>query len=198
MSDDNAIKSDAGWRTARDAARDQVIPPRAIDAVLPAPLEPSMPTAPATPTVPARARPAQPPDAAALNELWTAAPSSPPRGVRGLLARILRRILAPFLDTQVAFNSRQVQYDNHLLEYIDARLGETHRHYDQVLGMHGQHIEDINARHKILQEELVRHVHDLVRRIDLVLAESERSRVSLESALRDVRARLAQLEARLK
>ncbi len=38
----------------------------------------------------------------------------------------------------------------------------------------------------ILQEELVAHVHDLVKRIDLVLAEAERGRVSAEHALKDV------------
>jgi hypothetical protein len=56
---------------------------------------------------------------------------------------------------------------------------------------------DIDERHLILQEELVAHVHDLVKRIDLVLGESEKGRLSLEFALRDVRHRLAQLEERL-
>jgi hypothetical protein len=49
----------------------------------------------------------------------------------------------------------------------------------------------------ILQEELVAHVHDLVKRIDLVLAEAEQGRVGLEHGLRDVRARLVRLEERL-
>jgi hypothetical protein len=63
-----------------------------------------------------------------------------------------------------------------------------------VLGIHGRHIQDANERHLILQEELVAHVHDLIKRIDLVLGESERGRLSLEFALRDVRHRLTRLE----
>jgi hypothetical protein len=100
-------------------------------------------------------------------------------------------------EAQVAFNSRQVQFDNETLAYLEARLAETHRHYDEVLGLHGRHMAEIDERHLILQEELVAHVHDLVKRIDLVLAEAEKGRLSLEFALRDVRARVAKLEERL-
>ena len=57
---------------------------------------------------------------------------------------------------------------------------------------------DIDERHLILQEELVAHVHDLVKRIDLVLAETDKGRLSLELALRDVRTRLADLEQRVR
>jgi hypothetical protein len=57
---------------------------------------------------------------------------------------------------------------------------------------------EIDERHLILQEELVAHVHDLVKRIDLVLSTAERGRLSLEFALRDVRTRLARLEERLR
>ena len=42
--------------------------------------------------------------------------------------------------------------------------------------IHGRHMGEIDERHLILQEELVAHVHDLVKRIDLVLAEAERGR----------------------
>ena len=42
-------------------------------------------------------------------------------------------------------------------------------------GIHGRHMGEIDERHLILQEELVAHVHDLVKRIDLVLAEAERA-----------------------
>jgi hypothetical protein len=66
-----------------------------------------------------------------------------------------------------------------------------------VLGHYGQHLTEIDQRHLILQNDLVAHVHDLVKRIDIVLAESERGRVSLEAGLRDVRARLVHLEERL-
>ena len=41
---------------------------------------------------------------------------------------------APVLEAQVAFNAQQVQLDNELLDYVDARLAATHRHYDAVLG----------------------------------------------------------------
>jgi hypothetical protein len=45
----------------------------------------------------------------------------------------------------------------------------------------------------IIQEELVIHVEDLIRRIDLVLSGAERSRLSLEHQVRDVRGRLERL-----
>ena len=48
----------------------------------------------------------------------------------------------------------------------------------------------------ILQEELVAHVHDLVKRIDLVLSEGERGRLGLENALKEVRRRLDALSER--
>ena len=58
-------------------------------------------------------------------------------------------------------------------------------------------MNEIDERHVLLERELVSHVHDLVRRIDLLLSGNERGRISLESALRDVRARLARIEERL-
>ena len=115
----------------------------------------------------------------------------------GTLYRFLRRILSPLVDTQTAFNASQARQNDALLDYVDARADATHRHYDAVLGQYGQHIADANERHRILQSELIAHVHDLVDRIDLVLAESERGRVSLEAALRDLRARLVRLEERV-
>lgn len=137
------------------------------------------------------------PDAGAVNALWEARPVRGFAGLKGWLARKLQALLAPQLEAQVAFNSRQVQLDNQLLAYLEARLAETHRHYDAVLGIHGRHLQEIDERHLILQEELVAHVHDLVKRVDLVLAESEKGRLSLEFALRDLRLRLLALEARL-
>jgi hypothetical protein len=117
-----------------------------------------------------------------------------PGGFRGLLGRLVLRALGPVLDAQVAFNSNQVRFDNELLAYVDARIDAVHRHYDAVLGTHGRHMGEIDERHLILQEELVAHVHDLVKRIDLVLSTAERGRLSLEFALRDVRTRLLRLE----
>jgi hypothetical protein len=137
------------------------------------------------------------PDGAPVNETWDIRTISLPSGPRGLLQRLLRRALAPWIEAQVTFNSRQVQLDNELLEFVGERFSLTHRHYDSVLGIHGRHMEDIDKRHLILQEELVAHVHDLVKRIDLILEDAERNRLSLETTLRDVRTRLAALERRL-
>jgi hypothetical protein len=136
------------------------------------------------------------PDNAALNEGWRVRDAAG-GGWRRLLARGLGRILGRVLDAQESFNSRQVQFDNALLDYIDARLTATHRHYDDVLGLHGRHMGEIDERHLIVQEELVAHVHDLVRRIDLVLGEAERGRLGLERELRELRDRMRQLEERL-
>jgi hypothetical protein len=136
------------------------------------------------------------PDNAALNEGWRVRDAAG-GGWRRLLARGLGRILGRVLDAQESFNSRQVQFDNALLDYIDARLAATHRHYDEVLGLHGRHMGEIDERHLIVQEELVAHVHDLVRRIDLVLGEAERGRLGLERELRELRDRMRQLEERL-
>ena len=145
---------------------------------------------PAPPPLPA------PPDARAVNAAWPAeAPA--PRGLRAVLARLLRGVLGPRHEAQVAFNARQVQLDNELLAYVQARFEATHRHYDSVLGGVGRHLGEIDERHLIVQEELVAHVQDLVRRIDLVLAESERSRRALERALEALKTRLQQLEGRL-
>jgi hypothetical protein len=137
------------------------------------------------------------PDNAALNEGWRVRDAPGGGGWRRLLARGLARLLARVLDAQESFNSRQVQFDNALLDYIDARLEATHRHYDDVLGLHGRHMGEIDERHLILQEELVAHVHDLVRRVDLVLAEAERGRISLERDLRELRDRVRRLEEQL-
>jgi hypothetical protein len=137
-----------------------------------------------------------PPDGSAVNALWRAAPP-PRRGLRGFLARLLERLLAPRHEAQVAWNARQVQLDNELLAYVDARFAATHQHYDRVLGQVGRHLGESDERHLILQEELVAHVHDLVKRIDLVLSETERGRLAQSHALLDLRARLLRLEERL-
>ncbi|MFI5182753.1 MAG: hypothetical protein ACHQNV_00025 [Vicinamibacteria bacterium] len=146
-----------------------------------------------TEPLPEPAPPPLRPDGSAVNALWDV--SQAPTG--GLLGRWLRRALSPFVGAQVAWNSQQVQLDNAILGYVDARFDVTHRHYDRVLGIQGRHIQDANERHLILQEELVAHVHDLVHRIDLVLGEAEKGRLSLEAALRDVRNHLARVEERL-
>ena len=58
-------------------------------------------------------------------------------------------------------------------------------------------MDDIDTRHRELERELVRHVHDLARRIDVVLGEGEKGRVSHEAALRSIRERLRALEEKL-
>ena len=144
------------------------------------------------------ALPAPPrPDNSALNAMWRIL-EAPRRSLRGILGRFRGRGPGPALQRQQDFNARQVQFDNELLAYVEARLDATHRQYDRVLGLHGDHMGEIDERHIILQEELVAHVHDLVKRIDLVLGQAERGRLGLESALKDLRARVAGLEERLR
>ena len=178
-------------RRIRDSVREAVDGERRAEEVLgppPAVREPVAPPPLAEP--PPFALAAARPDVSAINALWDVRQAPPSGGLKGRLVRLVRRAIAPFVESQVAFNARQVQLDNDLLAYVDARLEATHRHYDGVLGAYGRHLQDVDKRHLILQEELVKHVHDLVRRIDLVLSESERGRLSLEFALRDLRARL--------
>jgi hypothetical protein len=140
--------------------------------------------------------PPSPPDAAAVNGAWRAdAPL--PGGPASFLRRLLDRVLGSRFEAQRAFNARQVQLDNEMLRYLEERFAATHRHYDRILGLYGRHLGESDERHMILQEELVAHVQDLVRRIDLVLAESDRNRLALEFALEEVRASLRRLEERL-
>jgi hypothetical protein len=179
---------EAAHGTPRERSAAEVLPeprPTASPSVLPLRERPPL------------TRPSPRPDNAAVNELCSL-PHTPPAGVRGLLLRLLRRLLAPILDVQTQFNCRQAQLDNELLQYVEARFASTHAHYDEVLGHYGRHLGEADERHVLLEKELVAHVHDLVRRIDLVLAESERSRLSLESALRDLRVRLQEIETRLR
>jgi hypothetical protein len=180
-------------RRIRDTVRDR--------ALLETPPKPSLPEvatrppeAPPPVAEPEREAPPKRPDGSGVNSSWDVARSAAPAG---LVGRLLGRLIRPLVEAQTSWNSRQVQLDNELLEYVERRFDATHRHYDHVLGIHGSHMRDINERHLILQEELVAHVHDLVKRIDLVLGESEKGRLGLEFALREVRTRLARLEERL-
>jgi hypothetical protein len=181
-------------RRIRDEVRDQVAPARTAGEVLPPP--PVVVVGPATSHIPEPKPPTTPaaPDGGPVNASWDLDAAALPSGWRRRLTALARRLLAPWIVQQTQFNARQVQLDNQILDYMSARFEFTHRHYDSVLGLHGRHMQDIDQRHVELQGELVRHVHDLVRRIDLVLAEGEKNRVALEAALRDVRARLGALE----
>jgi hypothetical protein len=184
-------------RRVRDAVRDRALASPAGGSPLPAPREVVVPGPLPPDAVPPPQPPPSRPDNAELNGLWSLRGVLEQGGMRRLVARGLGRLLSRLIDRQESFNSRQVQFDNAILDYIDARVEAAHRHYDAVLGIHGRHMGEIDERHLIMQEELVAHVHDLVQRIDLVLGESERGRLGLELALRDVRARLLRLEEQL-
>lgn len=190
-SDENAQLA-AELRRIRDAVRDRALLDGGARASLPE-VATRTPEAPAREPEPPPEAPPPRPDGTVVNASWDVART--PAG--GVVGRIVRRALAPLLGAQTAWNARQVQLDNEILEYIDRRLDATHRHYDRVLGIHGRRMQDVDERHLILQEELVAHVHDLVKRIDLVLGEAEKGRLSLEFALREVRTRLARIEERL-
>jgi len=184
-------------RRVRDAVRDRALLEPSSGSVLPPPMPVRTPEKMTPPAAPEPA-PAPPrPDNSALNAMWRIL-DAPRRSLRGWLGRLGRRGGGAALQRQQDFNARQVQFDNELLGYVEARLDATHRHYDRILGLHGDHMGEIDERHLILQEELVAHVHDLVKRIDLVLGQAERGRLGLESALKDVRARVAALEERIR
>ena len=183
-------------RRVREEVRRRALLPSDPAATLPPARAPRTPERPPSESPPDPPPHPVTPDGTAVNALWRAEP--PPRsGLLGFLARLLERLLGPRHQAQVAFNARQVQLDNELLAYVDARLAATHRHYDQVLGQMSRHLGEADERHLILQEELVAHVHDLVKRIDLVLSESERGRLAHAHALQELRTRLARLEDRL-
>jgi len=160
-----------------------VLPPAPTpDLVRPEPL----PAPAAAPALPA------PPDAAPVNDAWRAEPAG-----GGLVRRWLERALRPRLDAQVAFNAHQARLDNALLEWLQARFAVTHDHYDRLHHAATRRMNDIDERQLLLQERLVFHVHELVRRIDFVLEASERSRLSAEAELRRLAARVGELEKRL-
>jgi hypothetical protein len=161
-------------------------PPPAVREPQPVPKEDPPPPEPAP----------VPPDGVQVNESWRADPRAP-RGVRGLVFRLLDRLLRPRFEAQQAFNAHQAKLDNEILRYLEERSAATHRHYDRILGIYGRHLEEVDERHLILQKELVGHVEELIRRIDLVLAGGERARLSLEHELRDLRRRLEEFQTSL-
>jgi len=182
----------AELRRVRESVAASVLPARTASEVLGAPRAVNLPAARELPATPQRTEPPVP-DGSAVNSGWDVSRALP----AGPLGGLARRLLHPLLAAQSAFNSQQVQLDNRLLEYLNARFERTHAHYDAVLGLHGRHMQEIDERHLTLQADLVAHVHDLVKRIDLVLAEEERSRLGLEAALHDLRMHLGELEARI-
>jgi hypothetical protein len=187
--DERAALAEA-LRAVRDRVADLPVSQRSAEQVLGAARAVRAPEAAAALAEPAPQPDVSAPDGTAVNARWD---------LRALLgsAGWLRRWLRPLIHAQTDFNSHQVQFDNTLVAWVEARLAQTHRHYDTVLGLHGRHLQEIDQRHLQLQQDLVGHVHDLVQRLDLVLGEVERGRLSAEVALRDVRARLLALEARV-
>jgi hypothetical protein len=150
------------------------------------------------PETPPPAEPVPPtPDATAVNDAWPAV-GPPRRGLAGLVQRVVGRLLGGRLEAQRVWNGHQVRLDNELIRYVEARFAATHRHYDRLLGFQGRRLDEVDERHVLLEGELVAHVQDLVRRIDLVLGESTRGRVGQELVLADLRARLARLEEALR
>jgi hypothetical protein len=182
-------------RRVRDAVRDRALLEPDPRSPLPPPSAVRTPQRMPPLPEPEPPAPVARPDNADLNTMWRIL-DTPRRSLRSLLG--FRRAEAGALARQQDFNARQVQLDNELLAYVEARLEATHRHYDRILGLYGAHMGEIDERHLILQEELVAHVHDLVKRIDLVLGQAERGRLGLESALKDLRARVAGLEERIR
>ena len=136
-----------------------------------------------------------------LNSLWNVS-GAKPQGFLGKLVSLFRRhlqrfALGPVVERQVQMNSAQVRFDNEVIEYVDARLDRMARHYDHVLGLHGKRMEEIDERHLILQQELIRHVHDLVERIEFVFETAETNHLQIDGALRETREELKDLAKRL-
>lgn len=149
-----------------------------------------------------RRSPPHSPERERLNQSWAVSRLSgerggSTRGLRGGLRRLVRAIVrfgtGPTVDLQEQFNSASVQFDNELVSYVDERLDRLARNYDDVLGAHGKRMEEIDERHLILQQELIRHVHDLVERIEFVFESAEQQHLYLEGRLREMREELDSL-----
>jgi hypothetical protein len=132
------------------------------------------------------------PELGPVNASWATKPRP-----RGLAGRLVAWLLGPQLEAQRAFNADQVRLDNAFLKYLEERLAAKERHYDAMLGRTGERLDEVDARHRLLEKELVTHVQDLARRIDLAIAEAGRGRPALEHTLLDLRERVARLEAAL-
>jgi hypothetical protein len=192
-----------GLRAVREEARREP-----DERVQPGPYSVGAPGATPLPPLDTRAAEAQPqsPDREALNRRWNVAEIGPEPGgalarlfspLRAPLRRLIRFALGPVVERQVEMNSAQVRFDNELVQYADERFDRMSRHYDRVLGLHGRRMEEIDERHLILQQELIRHVHDLVARIELVFEAAEQNHLYLEGTLRETREELSKLSARL-
>ena len=137
--------------------------------------------------------PPPPPDLRPVNDSW---PAGAP-GAVGAIAALIDGSRERNRGAQVKFNSDQVQLDNALVAWTADHFAATHKHYDGVIAQMQNRMDDIDTRHRELSRELVRHVHEMARRIDLTLGEGEKGRVSHEAALRSLRERLRFLEEKL-
>ncbi len=160
-------------------------------------LGPQVPVRTADPAPAAAAPPAwnppAPPDLGPVNTSF----QIQPEGGWGSLSSFLGRREGE-LQAQERFNSNQVQLDNALVTWTAGHFQATHQHFDAVLDRMQKRMDEIDTRHRELERELVRHVHEMARRIDVVLGEGEKGRVSHEAALRSVRERLRSLEEKLR
>lgn len=137
-------------------------------------------------------KPPAPPDLGPVNESFRTAPDRLSGSFFSLIdGREKTR------QAQQHFNSNQVRLDNALVTWTAEHFAATHKHYDAVIGQMQKRMDEIDLRHLELERELVRHVHEMARRIDVVLGEGEKGRVSHEAALRSLRERLRALEEKL-
>ena len=147
----------------------------------------------AAPASPPAWDPPAPPDLGPVNTSFQTGPGD---GLGSLFSRLGGANEA--FRAQAKFNSDQVQLDNALVTWTARHFLATHQHYDAVLERMQKRMDEIDTRHRELERELVRHVHEMARRIDVVLGEGEKGRVSHESALRSIRDRLRLLEEKLR
>ena len=172
----------------------------------PKPSEPHAPLGSVQPGEPPSTEVPTSPSTERLNKSWdiSIAFGTPPPGriarifspLRRPLQRLVRFALGPVVERQVELNSAQVQFGNELVQYIDARLDRISAHYDRTLGLYGKRMEEIDERHLILQQELVRHVHELVKRIDFVFETAEQNHLYLEGMLKESREELQDIAQR--
>ena len=130
------------------------------------------------------------PDASAVNAGWRATGG-------GRLGPLVERLLGGRLEAQRDWNAAQVRLDNEILRWVDARSAATHAHYDALLGALGRRLDEADERHRRLEEELVAHVREIRRRLELVAGDAGRGRAGLDLQLDDLRARLDALERAL-
>jgi hypothetical protein len=171
----------------RVAARDmKPVAPAAVPAHEPA-LTPG-PTPPPEPAPPSPALPA-PPSLQPIEDAVREAARP-----RGPLGGLISDDGAP----QRRFNDAQLRFDAEAIRYLHDRLAVTHAHYDTLLDHHRRRMDEIDRRHRLLQDDLVRHVHALSRRVDIAMSESASGRMGLDFLLRELKERLEALEDRLR